>query len=164
VYIDSVKRKIPNFLSVALLVSGLIFAIFSPRGGGLMSPSLPGSLGWKVATLSVGITFVFSLFLFAFKLWGAGDGKLLIGLAVWLPLGDLPLLLLLTALSGGFLAIFRMFGKRNAKEVFSNLQTMMFSYAGGARLSIQSADRMPFSWAIALAWVGLMFLKLVYYT
>jgi Flp pilus assembly protein protease CpaA len=162
VYVDSRKRTIPNFLTVSLLFFGLIFSYAGPTGGGILNPVLPGSYGIRVALISTAAVFVFGFLFFVLKLWGAGDAKLLMGLAVWLHWRELPLFLLLIAFAGGILALTRMLLKRNGKEVFSNLQLITMSYMGGSTgQPLQSADRMPFSWAIATAWLGLMFLKLL---
>jgi prepilin peptidase CpaA len=164
VYSDTLRRKIPNTAVFCLLLFGCFFNVLASSGGGILNPALPGGLGLKAISISVGVVFCVGFFLFALKLWGAGDAKLLMGLAAWLQWRDLPLLLFSIVVMGGLIAVVRMVANRNAREVFANLQSIAIAKMTGVPLmSFQSADRMPFSWAIGLGWITVMVLQLSSY-
>lgn len=92
--IDIRKFIIPNWCSLAVFVSGLVFAYFS---------------GLFVTSLAVGVALFFAgAILFQFGLAGGGDVKLLAATGVWAGLSGVFELLLLTALGGGVLSLIYM--------------------------------------------------------
>lgn len=158
---DIKKFKIANRDVVLLFLMGLAYAAFAPPGAGASEWQLPGSAGLKKHL--IGFTFVLSLgfLLFALKLWGAGDAKLTASLAIWDPYQTVPLLILYVACFGGVVVLVRMIVKGNSKIVFRNIQSiLMFRLAGlSASNSFQTADRVPFSVAIAGGWFVLVITK-----
>jgi prepilin peptidase CpaA len=157
---DVKERRIPNFASVSLFFGALIYSWFAPSGGGVLDGALPGSPGIKQLALSIGVAFSFGFVLFALRLWGAGDAKLIIGLAAWMLWTDLVKFFFLICVAGGCLAMVRIFLKGNSYEVIGNIKLIVLSKMSGlASPKFESADRMPFSIAIGAGWGALMFLK-----
>jgi prepilin peptidase CpaA len=89
---DAVWRRIPN--SAVLSVAGLYLAWAVLAGGAGVGSAL------IVAALSLGVGFA----LFAFKVWGGGDAKLLAAVALFAGLEHFATLILVTALAGGLMA------------------------------------------------------------
>ncbi len=111
-WLDLRQRKLPNSLTVACLISGLLLQVFAPTGQGLLHPTASGSEGLTQAALAVLLMLCISLPLWRLKLFGAGDAKLLTALAAFVGLkGVLPLLLLSLSV-GAVLAIWGMLLRR----------------------------------------------------
>jgi Flp pilus assembly protein protease CpaA len=148
-FADTNRRKIPNLACVIILSAGLLFNSFASSGAGLMGSPTPGAIGFKQSFTSVFVVFVFVFFLFALKLWGAGDAKLVIALSSWLHLREVGVFILLLALSGGVLAIGRIIFFGNGAEVLSGIKHLALArFSGVNPVAFKTADRMPFSWAI----------------
>lgn len=81
-------RRLPNWLSLALLVSGLAFAV-TQRGD---------AWPWHIA-LAV-LCLVGGALLFRFGVFGAGDAKFMTGISAWFTLSAGPSLLTAIGLSG----------------------------------------------------------------
>ncbi|MEQ9643130.1 MAG: prepilin peptidase [Alphaproteobacteria bacterium] len=92
---DLWRMQIPNTLC-ALMAAGFVAAALL---AGLPWPALLIQLGIGLATLAVTVV------LFAFRLFGGGDGKLLAATVMWYAPSALPLLFLAMALIGGALAL-----------------------------------------------------------
>jgi prepilin peptidase CpaA len=97
---DLVTRTIPNILAlqIAAAASGMLLA------------ATPEDL--LVNGLVALAVFAGGALLFALKLWGAGDAKLLAACALLLGAKGLPILILTTALAGGLLAAVWLAGRR----------------------------------------------------
>ncbi len=89
---DVRHRRIPNWTVLALIA---LFAVMAIAFGGR---------GFVSALVAAGIALVISVGLYALRLIGAGDSKLLTAVALFAGLGYLPLLVLATALAGGVIA------------------------------------------------------------
>ena len=76
-YTDVTARRLPNWLSLALLVTGLAFA--ATQGGW-------SAVGWHGA--HAGIALLVGMALFATGGIGGGDAKFYTGLAAWFALTD----------------------------------------------------------------------------
>lgn len=85
---DIRQRRLPNWLSLALLIGGLAFAVTQ------RSDAWP----WHLALAAV--CFVGGALLFRFGVFGAGDAKFLTGIAAWFALAAGPSLLTAIGLSG----------------------------------------------------------------
>ncbi len=95
---DMRHRRIPNRLSIALALLGLLRIAIALAGGvGLVSAGID-----LAVTLAV---FALGACAFRFGLIGGGDVKLLAAGALWLGSGALGPYLLTTVLSGGLLAV-----------------------------------------------------------
>jgi prepilin peptidase CpaA len=156
---DNVHRKIPNNLCLLVFTTGIVMngslslgsGLFSQSGGGLgLGSALAGALG----------LFVVLWFAWLARFMGAGDVKLIASLGAWVGWqGAFPLFVFIT-ICGGALAVVRMiFSPKRAasfKAISMNLQTLFFQWGVPGQalstkldLSRESADRMPYAWAIA---------------
>lgn len=97
---DILQRRLPNWLSLALLVSGLVFAF---TNGGLEA------IGWHGAHAAIALAV--GMALFAGGIIGGGDAKFYAGAAAWFPLSE-GFALLLTVSLAGLVAIIVWFGSR----------------------------------------------------
>ena len=93
--IDILKRKLPNILSLVILLCGLGFALALSGWSGL---------GWHAAHAAVALVIGYALF--ATGMFGAGDGKFYAAVAAFFPLQQAPSLALAIVLLGGILAFF----------------------------------------------------------
>ncbi|WOI53561.1 prepilin peptidase [Parvularcula sp. LCG005] len=94
--------KIPNNISGLLVVSWPFAALFF--GMGLQDMAMSAG----VAALVLVAGFI----LFAFKVMGAGDSKLIAASSLWVGVAQLPMFVLTFAVAGGFLALFIMSFRR----------------------------------------------------
>lgn len=137
VVIDQRQRRIPNKLTAAAAVAGLVlaYALDVSTSGGLV----PG----RYLALSVGGGLL-ALLVFgapaAFGLVGMGDVKLMAALGLLLRWPGALALVLYTALAGGVLALVHAVAGGHLRAVGRNLATLK---AGDAR------HRMPYALAIA---------------
>lgn len=90
---DIRTRKIPNLSIVALLVLSLPWMALD-----LGAPTL-------MALAAAGLVLAATFGLYAFRIFGAGDAKMLSVTALFMGLGHLPYFLVFTAMAGGLLAI-----------------------------------------------------------
>lgn len=118
-YWDIRFRKIPNWLSGLILVSGIALHLM-----GLLPGDLLSSLGHALIALLVG------MLLFRFGVWGGGDAKLYCALAIWFPLSEAPMLAMAIGIFGLLLvlsyALMKWFLKRS-----SDLQALPYGVAIG---------------------------------
>jgi prepilin peptidase CpaA len=91
---DACKFVIPNWISLALV--GLFV------GAGLVYP--PG-IDWLSHLGAMGLVLLGTLLLYRFRFLGGGDLKLLVAAGLWAGLGQLPQLLIWTAIAGGVFAL-----------------------------------------------------------
>ena len=105
---DLRRYEIPDGLSVALLVTA--------AGFGLLTPGF----SWVSHLVAPLIMFGLGLAAFHFGWFGGGDVKLLVGISAWtglgtlLPLGGLPMLLVMVSVAGGGLVLLLIIGRRLA--------------------------------------------------
>ncbi|MEL6789394.1 MAG: prepilin peptidase [Pseudomonadota bacterium] len=92
---DITSFKIPNWISVLLISAFPVAAV---------ATGTDFSFLWQGALLAVGMLIV-GFALFAFKIAGGGDGKLLAAVAPWVGFEFLMPFLMVTALAGGAMAI-----------------------------------------------------------
>ena len=90
---DMATRCIPNVLVAAIAIAAAGLLLLAAPG------ALPSHAAVALAVLGGGAV------LFALRLWGAGDAKLLAAAAVVLGMKGLPLLIVGTAMAGGILAV-----------------------------------------------------------
>jgi prepilin peptidase CpaA len=92
---DIARMIIPNWVSIALLVSFPIFALAT----GMQLSEIGWHLLFGLAILAIGFV------LFAFNIFGGGDAKLLAGAAVWTGITAFMPLLYWTLVAGGVMAL-----------------------------------------------------------
>lgn len=93
---DITSMKIPNWISITLAIAFVPVALVVQ----LPWQDIALSLGLGIAALVIGIA------LFAFRILGGGDAKLLSASVVWVGLSGLLPFLVATALAGGALSLF----------------------------------------------------------
>jgi prepilin peptidase CpaA len=88
--------------------------------------------------------------LFAFRLWGGGDAKMVAAVGLWLGLGDLPRFLLVMSVVGGGLAIVALAARLSPVPTAGPL--------GAWRQRLARTRHIPYGLAIAAAgldwWIG----------
>jgi prepilin peptidase CpaA len=90
---DAIRRRIPNRSVLAVVA---LYAVWAWIGGGV---------GAGAALLIAAISLAVGFALFAFKIWGGGDGKLFAAVALFAGAGHFSTLILVTAVAGGLMAI-----------------------------------------------------------
>jgi prepilin peptidase CpaA len=156
--------KIPNSVSLVIVLTGALFATIAPSGGGLLSPELFGSAGFRRHLIAFAVALLLGFSLFALKLWGAGDAKLLAAVSIWNPYSDLPLLLLSVCCVGGVVALAITVAKGTWRTTLSNLRSIFIGSLVGAPVTsaelASSGSRMPFSLAISGGWCAYAIIRL----
>ncbi len=156
---DSVARRIPNRISALGLGAALLWHGLAPASGaGVFGASAPGGLGLWASAAGALAAFGAFLVLYLLRVVGAGDVKLMGMLGAWFGLHAVPTLILYVLLAGGLLALARIAAGVSPRAVVANLARMLSSLRGapacGARGGFdprnESADRMPYAWALAL--------------
>ncbi len=107
---DIRSRRIPNWLSAAILLAGLVWAA--------LMAGLPGLLDGSLAMLMLAAPFVL-LFLFAGG--GAGDAKLMGALGTWLGMINGLVVLTSVAVAGVAMAVVVALGQRRLRPVLGNI-------------------------------------------
>lgn len=131
---DLFTFKIPNKVTIALAATFFAWAL---------AIAMPWSqLGWHLA-IGAGVL-VFGFTLFAFKVLGGGDAKLLAAAALWIGPDNLASFILLTAVLGGVLGIAILFYRSRTVPM------ILTSHPWAVRLHEKTAG-MPYGIAIAMA-------------
>ena len=136
---DLATRRIPNWLTGMLFLTGLIAAA-GFRGGNGLQDALAGAL-------LMGIPFVL---LFVLGGGGAGDAKMMAALGTWLGVGDAVPTLFCVVICGALSGLTHALAQRRFGSVLANLQR--FAWNGillartggqvGSTLSCPSTDQM----------------------
>ena len=156
---DHRERRIPNYLTGALLLLGLLWHAAVLDGSGLFDPTSAGGLGWRQSALGAMTAFAIFFGFYFLKVYGAGDVKLLAATGAWVGIWDLLPLVLSVLLAGGLLALVRMIEPARRARTVVNLQLIGWQFLGagaggnagpGGRFDPKrdSADRLPYAWAI----------------
>lgn len=109
---DLRSRRIPNWLTFSLALSGLVMSL-TPWGGARIGDALAGML----------IGLALPLMLAAVGGMGMGDVKLLAAMGTWLGPGQILVVMLLTALAGGAIILLQSLWQRKTIALLGN--TMM---------------------------------------
>jgi len=135
-WLDVRTRTLPNWLSLATGLSGLVFAALS--GGG-------AALGWHA--LHGFVALVVGMALFAIRAIGGGDAKYYAGVACWFAITDGLRLLVCVAIGGLIVLLgWSLFRWRMGRSVFAR--------------ATDDSDRLPYGVAVAFgsvitSWPGL---------
>ena len=108
--IDLRTRRIPNLLTVPLLVAGWVCAVVLGSFAGLADAA--------AASFLLGLPFVL---LFTFAGGGAGDAKLMAALGAWLGVLNGTVVLVAVLLSGALVAVAYALATRQVRSVMNNL-------------------------------------------
>ena len=148
---DARSRRIPNWLTLPLLLAGLVAACFFAGGAGLADA--------VAGCLLLAVPYVL---LFVFAGGGAGDAKMMGALGAWLGIANGSIVLVCVALAGGLLGLAVTLVKREGVIVLNNLvliahglltAALARSGLAGARQSIPAPHTMrtmPYGVAILL--------------
>jgi prepilin peptidase CpaA len=128
---DIVSRKIPNSLILAGLVGGALYQIASPYGFGLIH--------W-LSGLGLGLTFLFPLY--ALRVMGAGDVKLMAAVGGFLGPAGAFTTLIYTLIAGGILALAYIAYRRAWKSAYEN--TVLIAMHLGSGLAAKQAQATHF--------------------
>ena len=145
---DLVRGKIFNWLTLPLFLSGL-----------LSSAWRFGWIGLGGALFGIAIVALTFLPMYSMRVMGAGDVKLLLGLAAWSPWRSTIHLLLLSVLVGGVLAAFLLLLKGRFWAFYEKMKrTLLSVFVKGLVFEPPKLDRsltFPFGIPIAIAtwWV-----------
>jgi prepilin peptidase CpaA len=160
---DVRSRRIPNGLILAGLFSAVLWHAISPAGVWAFDPGDPGGVGWLGALIaSVGLLVAFFP-LYALRVMGAGDVKLLavvggffgVSSGNWSHLLGLALSVLV---AGGALALARMLVSGRFSILFQNVRIVLLGTAMRLRgipgpdfdAKEDSSFQLPYAVAIAL--------------
>ena len=113
---DVATRRIPNALTLAILVLGLLASTWCCGTDGFIDALL--------GSLILGVPFVV---LFVIAGGGAGDAKLMAALGAWLGVTNSLLLLVCVTSAGAVLGLFYALFKNRLRPVFENLKAIVFS-------------------------------------
>ncbi len=113
---DIDDRRLPNWLTSAVVVLYGLYVIVSPT-----------PIGWMSAGLVAALVFALGFACFAFNLMGGGDVKLMAGLALWAGVDHIALFLIITSLAGGLLAIVMLMQRHWAALPVAALMSSLFS-------------------------------------
>jgi len=146
-------RRISNELTFSSLGLGFVSQVLGPAGSSGMFSGNPGALGIQGAALGALVGLLVFLPLYAVRAMGAGDIKLMAAVGSFAGPVDALNLALFILVMGGALALVRMLLAGSSRRVLVNLHLMLEPVrVGGPRRfdpATQSADRMPYSVAIA---------------
>jgi prepilin peptidase CpaA len=130
---DLRTMTIPNWISIALVVAYVPTAMVL-------------GLGWQDIAIGLGLGFaalVIGIALFAFRIMGGGDAKLMSASVVWLGLSGIPPFILMTALAGGALSL----GLLSARKWLPQLPVV---FPNWAQRLLQPKGDIPYGIAIAV--------------
>ncbi|NDG04552.1 MAG: hypothetical protein EB121_04295, partial [Alphaproteobacteria bacterium] len=130
--------RIPNMLNGALLALFPLFVLSSPQ-----------TMNWPQHVLVFTLVLVVGLYLFSSNLAGAGDVKFLAVLSLWAGPQTVVVLMMVTALGGGVLA------------VLVGLRHWMTCRKSGEKFMLGPVMREPIPYGVAIAAGGMVSLGLL---
>jgi prepilin peptidase CpaA len=137
--IDIRTRRIPNWLTLPFLASGLVFQAFNGGWGGV---------GHSLAGIGLALVF-FGIPCFLGGM-GMGDLKLGAGVAVWIGPGQALLAFIVTGVAGGIMAVFFALRHRSLQSSLDAASDLLFSARPkGASGSAAARLSIPYGPAIA---------------
>ena len=143
--IDVKTRKIPNLLTLAAFALGVTLHFL--LGG--------NSDGVKTVLSALLAGSIFFLFHLAGGL-GAGDVKLIVGLAACYGLSNMPYLLIFTSLAGGVMALVMAVKHGQLRKTFSNMRTLAVHHTQSGlvphdEIHVRNSSTLRLPYAVAIA-------------
>jgi prepilin peptidase CpaA len=150
---DVHARRIPNALVFPGALLALALHALLPAGAGLFGVPM-GSLGLLSSLGGMALGLAFLLPMYALRLMGAGDVKLLAMVGAFVGAGQILAVTVATLLAGGVLALVVAAWQRSLGRVLGNTyQTMLHAglsgLAGGIVAPAAASGRLPYAVAIA---------------
>lgn len=151
-------RRIPNWLALATLLTGLAWSGFMMDGRGLFDRYYPGSPGFGTSLLGASGVFVLFFALYLFRAVGAGDVKFMTAVASFFSAPAIPGLVLYVFASAALIVAVRAVDAHRRAALAYNLRVIWYGAIGGGagptfNPKTDTADRLPFAIAIALGTV-----------
>lgn len=157
VWHDVRARRIPNALVFPGTLAALALHGLLPAGAGLFGAPMGGlGLGSALGGMALGLLILMPMY--ALRLMGAGDVKLLAMVGAFVGAGDIMTIAVVTFLAGGVLALAWSAWQGNLRRLLGNAWQMMI-YSGFSALSgklavappTAASGRLPYAVAIASA-------------
>lgn len=136
-FYDASKFIIPNWLVGSLLLLYPVAYYCSPA-----------IIDWKMDMLGMLLMFALGYFIFAFRLMGAGDVKLIIVLSLWVGLGKLAMFGFNFAVLGGILSIVVLVARK----------LVPYTISDKSKLPRIFRDKQPVPYGLAISGAFLMML------
>lgn len=159
VWHDVRARRIPNAIVFPGALAGLLLHTLLPAGAGVFGTPM-GGLGLVSALGGCGLGLACLLPMYALRLMGAGDVKLLAMVGAFVGAGQIMPIALLTLAAGGVLALLFAAWQGKLRQLVGNAWQMMIvtgmsAVAGSIAISQPAAatGRLPYAVAIAAATV-----------
>ena len=157
VWHDVRARRIPNALVFPGALAGLALHALLPGGAGLFGTPM-GSLGILSALGGLALGLAFLLPMYALRLMGAGDVKLLAMVGAFVGAGQILTIALFTLAAGGVLALVFAAAQGKLRHSTRNAMQMMIATsiaAAGGEIAVAqpaaASGRLPYAIAIAAA-------------
>lgn len=158
---DVRSRRIPNAIVFPGALAALALHALLPGGQGLFGTPM-GSLGILSSLGGLGLGLAILMPMYALRLMGAGDVKLLAMVGAFVGAGQILPLAVATLLAGGVLALAWALWQRSLRQLLGNALQMVLhsglSGLSGGSLTVQppaaASGRLPYAVAIAVATVG----------
>lgn len=155
VWHDVRARRIPNAIVFPGALAGLLLHALLPAGAGLFGTPM-GSLGVLSGLGGFGLGLAILMPMYALRLMGAGDVKLLAMVGAFAGAGQILTIALATLVAGGVLAIVFAAWQRSLRRLLGNtyqtmLATSMSALASTVTIAKPAAasGRLPYAIAIA---------------
>jgi len=162
VWHDVRARRIPNAVVFPGMLAALVLHVAMPAGQGLFGVTIGGlGLLQSLAGLALGLALLLPMY--ALRLMGAGDAKLLAMVGAFVGASQILTVGLVTLVVGGVLALAFAAWQRSLRRLVGNayhmaMHTAFSALAGDVAAPVPppqaASGRLPYAIAIALATVG----------
>jgi len=162
VWHDVRARRIPNAVVFPGMLAALVLHVAMPAGQGLFGVTIGGlGLLQSLAGLALGLALLLPMY--ALRLMGAGDAKLLAMVGAFVGASQILTVGLVTLVAGGVLALAFAAWQRSLRRLVGNayhmaMHTAFSALAGDVAALVPppqaASGRLPYAIAIALATVG----------
>lgn len=162
VWHDVKARRIPNAVVFPGMLAAFVLHAALPAGSGLFGTPM-GGLGLLSSLGGFGLGLAILLPMYALRLMGAGDVKLLAMVGAFVGAGQILTVGLVTLVAGGVLALVFAAWQRNLRRLVANAYHMALHTTYSALVGVVAAPtvppeaasgRLPYAIAIAVATVG----------
>ena len=135
-FFDLTRYLIPNWLTGSLLVLYPLAVFLAPQ-----------TVDWQAGLLALAVMFAVGYGIFALRLMGGGDVKLIIACALWVGLSQLAEFVILFALLGGALSVILWVGRKALP---------FLAPAFSPPRALKAGEPVPYGVAIAIAFLWML--------